>query len=196
MTHEALPLTDPPQDTLSPHHDEKRPSQELRERAHPCSKEQLRPIIDAVDESYLLAEISGVIDSNNSREEGCSYRGGDPARRRLPLGRRLRGDGRRDRKRRLQRSRPPVHHRFTITQGLSGAAVASGETVVAGDVAEDPRYLTAFGSTQSEIIVPVVDSAKRKVVGTIDVESEEKPSEADRAALERCAVGVAGLFET
>ena len=41
-------------------------------------------------------------------------------------------------------------------------------------MAEDPRYLTAFGSTQSEIIVPVVDSAKRKVVGTIDVESEEK----------------------
>jgi GAF domain-containing protein len=92
----------------------------------------------------------------------------------------------------------PVYPRFPITQGLSGVAVASGETVVAGDVAEDPRYLTAFGSTQSEIIVPVVDGAKRKVVGTIDVESEEKDafSEADRAALERCAVGVAGLFKT
>jgi len=65
-------------------------------------------------------------------------------------------------------------------------------------VAEDPRYLTALGSTQSEIIVPVVDSAKRKVVGTIDVDSEEKDtfSEADRAALERCAVGFAGLFKT
>ncbi len=39
---------------------------------------------------------------------------------------------------------------FPVTQGLSGAAVASGETVVVGDVSKDPRYLTAFGSTRSE----------------------------------------------
>jgi hypothetical protein len=40
--------------------------------------------------------------------------------------------------------------------------------------------------------------AKRKVVGTIDGESEEKDtfSEADRSALERCAAAVAGLFKT
>src|SRR5919106_2593645 len=90
----------------------------------------------------------------------------------------------------------PAHPRFPATQGLSGSAVASGETVVVGDVREDPRYLTAFGSTRSEIIVPVVDRAGRKVVGTIDVESEkvEAFSEEDRAALERCAVTLAGLF--
>ena len=88
----------------------------------------------------------------------------------------------------------PMYPRFSITQGLSGAAVSSGETVVVDDVAEDPRYLTAFGSTRSEIIVPVVD--RGKVVGTIDVESERKGafSEADRAALEHCAVAIAGLF--
>ena len=65
-----------------------------------------------------------------------------------------------------------------------------------GDVREDPRYLTAFGSTRSEIIVPVLDRAGRKVVGTIDVESEEVDafSEEDRAALERCAVALAELF--
>jgi L-methionine (R)-S-oxide reductase len=88
----------------------------------------------------------------------------------------------------------PMYPRFPITQGLSGAAVSAGETVVVGDVAEDPRYLTAFGSTRSEIIVPVVDG--RKIVGTIDVESERKHafSEADLAALEHCAVAVVGLF--
>jgi putative methionine-R-sulfoxide reductase with GAF domain len=41
-----------------------------------------------------------------------------------------------------------------------------------GDVSKDPRYPTAFGSTRSEIIVPIVGRAGRKVVGTIDVESE------------------------
>ena len=91
---------------------------------------------------------------------------------------------------------PPAHPRFPATQGLSGAAVASGQTVVVGDVRGDPRYLTAFGSTRSEIIVPVLDSAGRRVVGTIDVESEEQDAftAADRAALERCAVAVAPLF--
>ena len=91
----------------------------------------------------------------------------------------------------------PAHPRLPVTQGLSGAAVASGETVMVGDVSKDPRYLTAFGSTRSEIIVPVVDRAGRKVVGTIDVESERVDafSEVDRAALERCASAVAELFE-
>jgi putative methionine-R-sulfoxide reductase with GAF domain len=39
-------------------------------------------------------------------------------------------------------------------------------------VSADPRYLTAFGSTQSEIIVPVFDARREHVIGTIDVESE------------------------
>jgi L-methionine (R)-S-oxide reductase len=91
----------------------------------------------------------------------------------------------------------PAHPRFPVTQGLSGAAVASGETVVVGDVSKDPRYLTAFGTTRSEIIVPIVDRSGRKVVGTIDVESEKVDafSEEDRAALERCAATAAKLFE-
>jgi L-methionine (R)-S-oxide reductase len=90
----------------------------------------------------------------------------------------------------------PAHPRFPVTQGLSGSAVASGETVVVGDVREDPRYLTAFGSTRSEIIVPVMDRTGRKVVGTIDVESEQMDafSEQDCAALECCAVALAELF--
>jgi putative methionine-R-sulfoxide reductase with GAF domain len=65
-----------------------------------------------------------------------------------------------------------------------------------GDVITDPRYLTAFGSTRSEIIVAVIEPATRKVVGTIDVESEHKYAftDADRAYLERCAAAIADLF--
>jgi putative methionine-R-sulfoxide reductase with GAF domain len=90
----------------------------------------------------------------------------------------------------------PTHPRFPVTQGLSSSAVASGKTVVVGDVSKDPRYLTAFGSTRSEIIVPVLDRTGRKVVGTIDVESDRVDafSEEDRAALERSAAVVAGIF--
>ena len=64
---------------------------------------------------------------------------------------------------------------FPITKGLTGAAISSGRTVNVGDVAADPRYLTAFGTTRSEIIVPVFDGTSESVVGTIDIESE-KPS--------------------
>jgi L-methionine (R)-S-oxide reductase len=90
----------------------------------------------------------------------------------------------------------PAYPRFPITQGLNGAAVSSGEAVVVGDVTTDPRYLTAFGSTRSEIIVPVIEPATQKVVGTIDVESELKNAftDADRATLERCAATIADLF--
>jgi putative methionine-R-sulfoxide reductase with GAF domain len=74
--------------------------------------------------------------------------------------------------------------------------VASGEPVVVDDVREDPRYLTAFGSTRSEMIVPILDRTGQRVLGTIDVESERVGafSEGDRATPERCAAAVVGLF--
>ena len=40
------------------------------------------------------------------------------------------------------------------------------------DVHKDPRYLPTFGSTQSEIVVPIMDE-HGQVVGMIDVESEK-----------------------
>jgi L-methionine (R)-S-oxide reductase len=66
----------------------------------------------------------------------------------------------------------PAHPVFPVDQGLCGAAVAGGETVVVGDVTADPRYLTTFGSTRSEMIVPVRVGSPRTVRGLIDVESE------------------------
>jgi L-methionine (R)-S-oxide reductase len=85
-----------------------------------------------------------------------------------------------------------------VTQGLSGAAVASRRAVVVNDVTADPRYLTAFASTLSEAIVPVVDPGTGMVVGTLDVEGAERDAftDADRQALERCAAALTGLFES
>jgi GAF domain-containing protein len=91
---------------------------------------------------------------------------------------------------------PPAHPRFPVTQGLSGPAVATRQAVVVNDVTTDPRYLTAFASTLSEAVVPVLDPATGAVVGTVDVESAERDAftAADRQVLGRCAAALAGLF--
>jgi len=64
----------------------------------------------------------------------------------------------------------PVKYYFT---GLTGSAISTRKTVNVGNVAGDSRYLTAFGTRKSEIIVPILDSARENVVGAIDVESEQ-----------------------
>ena len=64
----------------------------------------------------------------------------------------------------------PAFPTFPRSQGLNGAAVASGRALVVQDVAKDPRWLTTFGNSKAEAIFPVtVDGA---IVGTIDVESD------------------------
>ena len=87
---------------------------------------------------------------------------------------------------------PPAYPRFPITQGLAGAAVEAKEAIMVADVHKDPRYLPTFGSTQSEIVVPVITESD-KVVGLIDVESEKLNafSENDRDFLEHAAFLIA-----
>lgn len=87
---------------------------------------------------------------------------------------------------------PPAYPRFPITQGLGGAALESQKSIMVADVHKDPRYLPTFGSTQSEIVVPVITEAG-KVVGLIDVESEKLAafSENDRDFLEHAAYLIA-----
>lgn len=91
---------------------------------------------------------------------------------------------------------PPAHPVFPISRGLTAAAIASRGTVNVGDVTADPRYLTAFGTTRSEIIVPVLDSARQRVIGTIDVESEAANAFSPQVQqlLETCAGVLAPLF--
>ena len=90
----------------------------------------------------------------------------------------------------------PAYPQFPITSGLTGVAVAERRTVNIGDVSANPHYLTAFGTTQSEIIVPIFDGTKRKVIGTIDVESELRDAFGPevQALLERCADVIASLW--
>ena len=91
----------------------------------------------------------------------------------------------------------PAYPRFPVTKGLSGTAVSQRRTIISNDVTNDPRYLTAFGSTQSEIIVPVVNPRGGQVVGTIDVESERKGAftDADREMLGACAETILPLWK-
>lgn len=76
-----------------------------------------------------------------------------------------------------------------MTKGLTGAAISARKTINVGDVATDPRYLTAFPTARSEIIVPVFDDARQHVIGTIDVESENRNAftQEVQALLETCA---------
>jgi L-methionine (R)-S-oxide reductase len=83
---------------------------------------------------------------------------------------------------------PPAYARFPKTQGLCGAALESGKAVVVGDVGKDVRYLPAFHTTRSEIIVPMVNEDK-KTVGMLNADSEKLNafSAEDRQFLERAA---------
>ncbi len=83
---------------------------------------------------------------------------------------------------------PPAYARFPITQGLCGAALESGKPIVVGDVRKDPRYLPAFHTTRSEIIVPMINEDKQ-IVGMLDAESDKVNAfeDEDRKFLERAA---------
>src|SRR5437588_11475930 len=83
---------------------------------------------------------------------------------------------------------PSAYPRFPKTQGLCGAALESGKSIVVGDVHKDKRYLPAFHSTQSEIIVPMKDERKH-IVGMLDAESDKLNAFGveDKQFLERAA---------
>ena len=88
---------------------------------------------------------------------------------------------------------PTPHTRIPVTEGICGAAVALGETVVVDDVHADPRYLSCSIKTKSEIVVPI--RAHGKVVGEIDIDSHTPAAftEIDRAFLEEVA-RIAGTY--
>src|SRR5688572_17500729 len=90
----------------------------------------------------------------------------------------------------------PAHPRFPVTQGLSGAAVATRQPVIVQDVTQDARYLTAFGSTRSEAIFPVAVPEHGRIVGTIDVESDRVNAfgAEDEMFLRRCVEILASLW--
>lgn len=92
----------------------------------------------------------------------------------------------------------PAFPTFPVEKGLTGEAVRTRESVVVNDVLTDARYLAAFGTTRSEMIVPILDPTKSSVVGTIDVESDRPNAftESDRLELEQLALVLAGAFSS
>ena len=91
---------------------------------------------------------------------------------------------------------PTPHVRIPVNQGICGAAVASGTTIVVDDVNADPRYLSCSIQTRSEIVVPIY--AGGIVVGEIDIDSHTPAAftEVDRSFLEEAARIVGRYIET
>ena len=87
------------------------------------------------------------------------------------------------------------HVRIPVTEGICGAAVAQGETVIVEDVSADPRYLSCSIETKSEIVVPI--RVRDEVVGEIDIDSHDLSAFGpdDRTFLEECARLIGGFME-
>jgi L-methionine (R)-S-oxide reductase len=90
----------------------------------------------------------------------------------------------------------PENPTFPASKGLTGAAIQQKKAVNIGDVRNDPRYLSTFGDTLSEIIVPVLDPSGERVIGTVDVESERPDAFAagDQRMIEQCAQAALPLW--
>jgi putative methionine-R-sulfoxide reductase with GAF domain len=90
----------------------------------------------------------------------------------------------------------PEHPTFRVGRGLTGAAIQEKKPVVVGDVRNDPRYLTLFSSTLSEIIVPILAPGEDRVIGTVDVESERASAfgPRDQQMIEQCAQAALPLW--
>ncbi len=90
----------------------------------------------------------------------------------------------------------PEYPEFPASKGLTGAAIQQKKAVIVGDVRTDPRYLAAFGSTLSEIIVPILAPGGDRVIGTVDVESGNANafSNRDQQMIEHCAQAALPLW--
>ncbi|MEO6816943.1 MAG: GAF domain-containing protein [Edaphobacter sp.] len=90
---------------------------------------------------------------------------------------------------------PTEHVRIPVAQGICGAAVAQGETIVVDDVTADLRYLACSIDTHSEIVVPI--RVHGEIVGEIDIDSHTPAAfgAKDRSFVEECAALVGRLLE-
>lgn len=82
---------------------------------------------------------------------------------------------------------PTTHTRIPLNEGICGAAVTTGNTVVVDDVNSDPRYLACSIETKSEIVVPI--RVHGEIVGELDIDSHEPAAftDEDRRFCEYCA---------
>ena len=90
---------------------------------------------------------------------------------------------------------PTPHTRIPLNQGICGAAVSAGETILVEDVNNDPRYLACSIETKSEIVVPIFVHCR--VAGELDIDSHKPAAfgNEDRRVLEECAALVGKALE-
>lgn len=62
------------------------------------------------------------------------------------------------------------HVRIPVGQGVCGLAARTGKTVNVPDVTDDPRYLSCFLNTRSELVVPIARNGT--VIGEVDIDSD------------------------
>lgn len=79
------------------------------------------------------------------------------------------------------------HIQIPIGTGICGSAAQTGKTEIIPDVNKDPRYLSCFVSTSSEIVVPIKNN--NQVIGEIDIDSDVPHAfnEKDKLFLEKIA---------
>lgn len=90
---------------------------------------------------------------------------------------------------------PTPHVRIPLHQGICGAAVSQGQTIVVDDVNSDPRYLACSLETKSEIAVPI--RVRGQIVGEIDIDSHTHAAFGpdERQLVECCAELVGRALE-
>jgi GAF domain-containing protein len=79
------------------------------------------------------------------------------------------------------------HTAIPLAKGICGMAARENHTVVVGNVASNPEYLSCFPYTKSEIVVPI--RTKEAVLGEIDIDGD-RPNAYDESD-ERFLEGVA-----
>jgi sigma-B regulation protein RsbU (phosphoserine phosphatase) len=84
---------------------------------------------------------------------------------------------------------------IAIGEGITGAAAASREPVLVGDVRNDPRYLNTVDAVRTELAVPM--TARGKLVGVIDLQATRVKAynEYDRALMRLIAARVATAID-
>ena len=91
---------------------------------------------------------------------------------------------------------PTPHVRSPLPEGICGAAVSQGDTIVVDDVNADPRYLACSLETKSEIVAPI--RVRGAILGEIDIDSHTPAAfgPEERQLVERCAELVGRALES
>ncbi len=68
--------------------------------------------------------------------------------------------------------KPPSHAKIKISDGVCGRGVREKQTIIVGNVCEDPSYLSCDRFVKSEIVVPIMKD--ENILGVLDIDSIKK----------------------